>query len=390
MTRSFSKSIPEAMWQEVSSAAYNYGKEKEEYLIINGALSYAQAWNNALVFLKGLSSKQDSHINQEFLKTNPLFLDLKNLSSEDYSNIENYFVEVLKGRLLNLAVGSDHDVAEFRRIKERLNDCPLSDEKKENIKSYIELCSEKNVQFYREIKKEKQKIELAIEYERDQDEYSVKVKFFQSNAEKLEHAMKVLVENPGVALPSLPSLKVLERAYASAKGDLDFCSPRTFFSDKTVVKKGDLLGLKLSVILKEEDATKCGQQTSVNQAILLREKALDVLEAKINYEVAVYTARFETGRKYGGLFITNFGTGNSAGEKLKEARKMLEVVKSLKHNLSNPDDQKPVTWSAGEEANNDGWFRYASALTKLYNEVVKLGGVDETPREKTPFSFNRT
>lgn len=323
--------------------------------------------------------------------SNAALLACKNSLSEEVEvdAIERLFIQKLKERLLPLA-GSDspYDKAKFERIKVDLESCPLSNENKKNIQDYIASC-EKNAERYRNISEEVGAIQSAINHLYYENSYSIQARFFMNHAPELEAAKKTLEENPEETLPLLPSLVTLKEAYASAKGDLDFCSAKTSSSEKTSVRKHDLLDLKLDAVLKEGDAIAFKKQSSVDP-VVLQTKELDVLEAKIKYEMTVYQARSETGRKYSGLLVTSHGTGSSAGEKLSEAKKMLEVVENLKHNLSDSADPKPVSWSAGKAANDDGHFRYASTLTKLYNEVVKLGGVDTTPREKTRFTFNRT
>ena len=347
----------------VEVAALQYGNEQPQYL--RNRPSDAQNWNTALSNHKRL------------------------LPKEEADEIECLFIQALKDRLLPMAASSNPNrVAEFERIKVGLNDCPLSDENKQDIKLCIAYC-EKNAERYRAIDEEVQAISFAVNRLREEDQYSIQARFFENHARKLENAMKTLVKNPEETLPLLPSFVTLKEAYASAKGDLDFCSAKTSSSEKTSVNKHDLLDLKLDAALKEADLARSQKLPSTPSAEL-QMKRLDVLEAKIKYEMTVYQARSETGRKYSGLLVTSHGTGSSADEKLGEAKKMLEVVGHLKHNLSHPDDPKSVSWSAGKAANDDGHFRYASTLTKLYNEVVRLGGDDTTPREKTRFSFNRT
>lgn len=340
-------------------AALQYGNEQPQYL--RNKPSDAQDWNTRL---------------SEHKKASP----------EQADGIEDFFIQALKKNLLSTASNYPE---KFERIKASLNECPLSDKNKQDIEQYIAYCK-KNVERYKSIQKESEAVYSALYRLREEDAHSIQAAFFERYAEKLEKANETL-KNPEGKLPLLPSLVTLKEAYASAKGDLDFCSAKTFSSEKTSVRKHDLLDLKLDAVLKEGDAIAFKKQSSVDP-VILQTKELDVLEAKIKYEMTVYQARSETGRKYSGLLVTSHGTGSSAGEKLSEAKKMLEVVENLKHNLSHPDPdcQKPVSWSAGKAANDDGHFRYASTLTKLYNEVVKLGGVDTTPREKTRFTFNRT
>ena len=186
-------------------------------------------------------------------------------------------------------------------------------------------------------------------------------------------------------LAILENFRITPRNISKAREKVDSIPKLEALFTETGASEDKELNFRLKAI-KDRKWPKPDLQEKPQQATppsISKQKALEALEKKLKEQLIIYNDRKNTKKNYHGLFFgsLHFAKGYSADEKHKETHHMLTEVKRLLEKLKNPAEISVSTWSSGKAASNDGVI-VDSTLTKLYRELIALGGEDHSMKSK--------